>query len=407
MSATVAERSFTGPLVGLRVVEIGSIGPGPYCAMLLADLGADVIRVDRTSGAALVGPNADFRTEVMHRGRRSVAVDLKHPRGREVVLDLVAGADVLIEGFRPGVTERLGIGPADCAAVNPRLVYGRMTGYGQDGPMAQAVGHDINYIAQSGVLALLGRNGQAPTPPLSLAGDFGGGGAVLALGVVAAVWEAQRSGLGQVIDAAMVDGSALLAAAFHGFVSTGTWDTERGTNIVDSGAPFYDAYETADARWLAVGALEAHFYADLLEILGIDPTALPDQNDRTQWPQLKKVFADAVRRRTRDEWIERAAGRGCISAVLEVEESWTDPHNLARGTFVDVAGVTQPSPQPRFSRTPAYVDSAPPAPGENTREALDGWGIPTRKIDEWEAAGAIAQTTPITREPTQEGSAAR
>ncbi|WP_182378245.1 CaiB/BaiF CoA-transferase family protein [Nocardioides sp. WS12] len=407
MSATVAERSFTGPLAGLKVIEIGSIGPGPYCAMLLADLGADVIRIDRTSGAALVGPNADFRTEVMHRGRQSVAVDLKNPRGREVVLDLVAGADVLIEGFRPGVTERLGIGPEACAAINPRLVYGRMTGYGQDGPMAQAVGHDINYIAQSGVLALLGRNGQAPTPPLSLAGDFGGGGAVLALGIVAAVWEAQRSGLGQVIDAAMVDGSALLAAAFHGFVSAGTWDTERGTNIVDSGAPFYDAYETADARWLAVGALEAHFYADLLEILELDPAALPDQDDRSQWPGMKKTFADVVRTRTRDEWIERAAGRGCISAVLDVEESWTDPHNVARGTFVDVAGVTQPSPQPRFSRTPAYVDSAPPAPGENTRDALDGWGIPTQKIDEWEAAGAIAQTTPTPREPTQEGSAAR
>ncbi|KRB76134.1 carnitine dehydratase [Nocardioides sp. Root190] len=407
MSATVAERSFTGPLRGLKVVEIGSIGPGPYCAMLLADLGADVLRVDRTSGAALVGPNADFRTEVMHRGRRSVAVDLKNPRGREVVLDLVAGADALIEGFRPGVTERLGIGPDACAAVNPRLVYGRMTGYGQDGPMAQAVGHDINYIAQSGVLSLLGRNGAPPTPPLSLAGDFGGGGAVLALGIVSAVWEAQRSGRGQVIDAAMVDGSALLAAAFHGFVSAGTWDTERGTNVVDSGAPFYDVYETADGRWLAVGALEAHFYADLLEILEIDPGGLPHQDDRSRWPEMKKVFADAVIARTCEEWVERAAGRGCISPVLEVEESWSDPHNVARGTFVDIAGVTQPVPQPRFSRTPAYVDSAPPAPGENTREALAGWGIPAHTINEWEAVGAVAQTDPPPPEPTQEGSAVR
>lgn len=394
MSAAVAERSFTGPLAGLKVVEIGSIGPGPFCAMLLADLGADVIRVDRTSGSALVGPNADFRTEVLHRGRRSIAVDLKNPRGAEVVLDLAASADALIEGFRPGVTERLGIGPEECAAVNPRLVYGRMTGYGQDGPMAQAVGHDINYVAQSGMLALIGRNAEPPTPPLSLVGDFGGGGMVLALGVLAAVWEAQRTGLGQVIDAAMVDGAALLGAAFHGFVSSGTWDTERGTNIVDSGAPFYDAYETSDGRWLAVGAMEPHFYADLLDILEIDPATLPDQGDRGQWPQMKKVFADAVRRRTRQDWVERAAGRACISPVLEVREAWTDAHNVARGTFVDVAGVVQPAPQPRFSRTPTYVDSPPAAPGEHTRDALAAWGVPADRVAAWEADGAIAQIDP-------------
>jgi alpha-methylacyl-CoA racemase len=357
--------------------------------MLLADLGADVVRVDRSTGAALVGPNADFRTEVLHRGRRSVAVDLKNPRGREVVLDLVREAHVLVEGFRPGVTERLGIGPEDCARVNPRLVYGRMTGYGQDGPMAQAVGHDINYVAQSGVLSLIGRAGQPPTPPLSLVGDFGGGGMLLALGLVAAAWEAERSGRGQVVDAAMVDGSALLGAAFHGFVSGGTWSTTRGSNIVDSGAPFYDTYETADGKWLAVGAMEAHFYADLLDILEIDPGSLPDQNDRSQWPQMKKVFADAVRTRSRDAWVERAAGRGCVSAVLDVEESWVDPHNVARGTFVDVAGITQPSPQPKFSRTEARVDGPPPAPGEHTRAALAAWGIPDRRIDEWVAAGAV------------------
>lgn len=407
MTAAVAERSFTGPLAGLKVVEIGSIGPGPFCAMLLADLGADVIRVDRTSGAALVGPNADFRTEVMHRGRRSVAVDLKHPRGREVVLDLVADADVLVEGFRPGVTERLGIGPDECAAVNPRLVYGRMTGYGQDGPLAQAVGHDINYVAQSGLLALVGRHGQPPTPPLSLAGDFGGGGMVLALGLLAAVWEAQRSGRGQVVDAAMVDGSALLAAAFHGFVSNGTWDTERGTNIVDSGAPFYDAYETADGKWLAVGGMEAHFYAELLDILEIDPATLPDQNDRAQWPQMKKVFADAVRTRPRDEWVARAAGRGCVSPVLEVEEAWADAHNVARGTFVEVAGVVQPAPQPRFSRSHAHVDGPPPAPGEHTRAALAAWGIAGERIDAWEKAGAIAQIDPGTTETSRKGSQTR
>jgi len=290
---------------------------------------ADVIRVDRSSGAALVGPNADFRTEVMHRGRRSVAVDLKRARGREVVLGLVERADVLMEGFRPGVAERLGIGPEDCFAVNPRLVYGRMTDYGQDGPMAQAVGHDLNYVAQSGVLALIGRHGQPPTPPLSLVGDFGGGGMVLALGILAALWETARSGRGQVVDAAMVDGAALLGAAFHGFVSNGTWHTERGTNVIDSGAPFYDAYETADGGWLAVAAMERHFYAELLEILDLNPSDLPDQYDEQQWPQLKKVIADAVRSRPRDEWVARAAGRGCVSAVLGRPFTITAPGGTA------------------------------------------------------------------------------
>lgn len=381
----------TGPLSGLKVVELGSIGPGPFCGMLLADLGADVIRLDRSAGAALVGPNADFRTEVMHRGRRSVALDLKNPAGREVVHELVKDADAFFEGFRPGVAERLGVGPDELWAVNPRLVYGRMTGYGQDGPMAQAVGHDLNYVAQSGMLSLIGRNGEPPTPPLSLVGDFGGGGLLLALGILAAVIEARSSGRGQVVDAAMVDGAALLGAAFHGFVSAGTWRTERGTNIVDSGAPYYDAYETADGKYLTVAAMEAHFYADLLEILEIDPATLPDQNDQTQWPAMKKVFADAVRARPRDEWVERAAGRGCIAAVLEPEESWVHPHNVARGTFVDVSGVTQPSPQPRFARTPAAVDGPPPAPGEHTRSALADWGVPEETIAAWETAGAVRQ----------------
>jgi alpha-methylacyl-CoA racemase len=381
----------TGPLAGMRIVELGSIGPGPYCAMLLADLGADVIRLDRSAGATLVGPNSDFRTEVMHRGRQSVAVDLKNPRGCEVVLELVRSADALIEGFRPGVTERLGVGPDDCLAVNPRLVYGRMTGYGQTGPMAQAVGHDLNYVAQSGMLSMIGRAGQPPTPPLSLVGDFGGGGMVLALGILAAVYEAQQSGQGQVVDAAMVDGAALLGAAFHGFASAGTWHPTRGTNIVDSGAPFYDVYETADGKWLAVAAMEAHFYAELLDILEIDRASLPDQHDEAQWPQMKKVFADAVRARPRDEWVARAAGRGCVSAMLDAEESWVDEHNRARGTFVEVGGVTQPSPQPRFSRTPASVDAPPPAPGEHTRAALAAWGVPVGTITAWEQTGAVRQ----------------
>lgn len=399
----MTERSFTGPLAGLRVVEIGSIGPGPFCAMLLADLGADVIRVDRSSGASLIGPNDDFRAEVMHRGRRSVAVDLKHPQGREVVLALAAQADILVEGFRPGVTERLGIGPEDCARVNPRLVYGRMTGYGQDGPMAQAVGHDINYIAQSGTLALLGRHGEAPVPPLSLAGDFGGGGLMLAFGLLAALWEARRSGTGQVVDAAMVDGSALLAAAFHGFASTGTWHPERGTNLVDTGAPFYEVYRTADDRWLSVGALEPAFYADLLEILEIDPDSLPAQDDRDRWPEMKPVFARAVARRTRDEWVERAQGRACIAPVLEVEEAWRDPHNVARGTFTRVAGVQQPTPQPRFSRTPAQIDAPPPIPGEHTDDALQAWGIGPDRVSAWHASGAITQFTDPSGPTPKEG----
>lgn len=381
----------TGPLAGVKVVEVGSIGPGPFCGMLLADLGADVVRLDRASKAALVGPNDDPRVEVMHRGRQSVAVDLKHPAGREVVLALVERADVLFEGFRPGVAERLGIGPDDCWEVNPRLVYGRMTGYGQSGPMAQAVGHDLNYIAQSGVLAMIGRHDQPPTPPLSLLGDFGGGGMLLALGILAALWEAQRSGSGQVVDAAMVDGAALLGAAFHGFVSTGAWRTTRGTNVVDSGAPFYDVYETSDGKWLALAAMEAHFYADLLEILEIDPRSLPEQHDQSQWPAVKKVVADAVRTRTRDDWVARAGGRGCVSPVLEVEESWRDTHNVARGTFTEVGGVVQPSPQPRFSRTRARVDAPPPVPGEHTRAALAGWGVPAGTVAAWERAGAVRQ----------------
>lgn len=389
------ERSFTGPLAGMKVIEIGSIGPGPFCAMLLADLGADVIRVDRAQGAMLVGPNADFRTELLNRGRRSVAVDLKNPHGREVVLSLVEQGDALIEGFRPGVTERLGIGPADCHGRNPRLVYGRMTGFGQDGPMSQTVGHDINYVAQSGILSLIGRAGQPPTPPLSLVGDFGGGGMLLALGILAALWEARESGQGQVIDAAMCDGAALLGTAFYGFKQTGVWSDERGTNIVDSGAPFYDAYETADGKWVAVAGMEPHFYAQLLDVLGLRPDDLPAQDDQSQWPRVKKVFTDTIRTRTRDEWVAAAQGRdACLSPVLGLDEAPHDPHNVARKSFVDIEGLTQPVPAPRFSRTPAAIDAPPPMPGEHTREALAAWDIPEETVSSWEATGAIRTATP-------------
>lgn len=382
--------SFTGPLAGIRVVEIGSIGPGPFCAMLLADLGADVIRVDRAAGASLVSPNADFRTELLHRGRRSVAVDLKRPEGAEVVLELVERADALLEGFRPGVAERLGIGPDACAERNPSLVYGRMTGFGQDGPLAKTVGHDVNYVALSGVLSMIGRHGQPPTPPLSLVGDFGGGGYLLALGLLAALLERQRSGLGQVVDAAMTEGAALLGTPFFGYRQTGSWH-ERGTNLVDSGAPFYDVYETADGRWLSVGALEQRFYDDLVAMLEL-PDDLPDRDDRANWPRLKSLFAEAVARRTRDEWVAIAEGRNpCVAPILEPEEAPGHPHHLARGAFTDVDGLTQPAPAPKFSRTPAEVDAPPPAPGEHTVEALRSWGVGEQRLAAWHQAGAIRQ----------------
>jgi alpha-methylacyl-CoA racemase len=383
----------SGPLAGVRVVEIGGIGPGPFCAMLLADLGAEVLRVDRAVGGGLVGPSDDHATELLNRGRRSIAVDLKHPDGPEVVLGLVEVADVLMEGFRPGVTERLGIGPDACLARNPRLIYGRMTGYGQDGPMAQAVGHDLNYVAQSGVLSMIGRRDQPPTPPLSLVGDFGGGGMVLALGIVAALVERERSGTGQVIDAAMVEGAALLGTPFFGYVQTGAWATERGTNIVDSGAPFYDVYETADGRWLSVGAMEPQFYAALLDLLGLSDEDLPHQHDKSAWPAMKQRFADVIRTRTRDEWCAAAEGvEACVAPVLGVDEVEHDPHLAARGAFVRHDGLLQPAPAPRFSRTPAALSRRPPLPGEHTTEALADWGFDDARIAALRDAGAIAET---------------
>ena len=382
----------SGPLAGIRVVELASAGPGPFCAMVLADLGADVLRVDRAAGGGLVGPSSDYSAELLHRGRRSIAVDLKHPGGAEVVLRLVESADVLMEGFRPGVTERLGIGPDDCMARNPRLVYGRMTGYGQDGPMAQVVGHDLNYVALSGVLGMIGRRDQPPTPPLSLVGDFGGGGLMLALGILAALLERQRSGVGQVIDAAMVEGAAVLATPFFGFMQTGVWSAERGTNIVDSGAPYYDVYETADRRWLSVAAMEPHFYATLVEVLGLSEVGLPDQNDRERWPEMKERFAEAIRSRTRDEWCALFDGlEACVAPVLDAAEVEDEPHLRARGTFVRHEGILQPAPAPRFSRTPASLSYPPPLPGAHTAEALADWGFGESEIDTLQAAGAVGR----------------
>jgi alpha-methylacyl-CoA racemase len=376
-----------GPLRGVRVVELAGLGAAPFCAMLLSDLGAEVIRVDR---AEEVGrPPVDA---VLRRGRRSVAVDLKHPDGAEVVLRLAAGADALIEGFRPGVAERLGIGPEACMARNPRLVYARLTGWGQDGPLAGAAGHDIDYIAVAGVLGAMGPAGGRPVPPLNLVGDFGGGGAIGALGVVAALLEAARGGRGQVVDAAMVDGAALLTTLFHGLRATGMWGGERGANLLDGGAPFYDVYETADGRHVAIGPLEPKFWDLLTTTLGIDPAGLPDRMDRAAWPELRERLAAVFRTRTRDEWAALLDGTdACAAPVLSLDEAPDHPHNRARGTFVEVGGLPQPAPAPRFSATPAGVPSAPPRPGEHTAEALAAWGFGSSEIGDLRRAAAVRQ----------------
>jgi alpha-methylacyl-CoA racemase len=373
-----------GPLAGVRVVELAGIGPGPFCAMLLADLGAEVLRVDRPAAARTGWPT------VLARGRRSVAVDLKHPDGAGVVLDLVAAADALVEGFRPGVAERLGIGPDACLARNPRLVYGRVTGWGQEGPWRQAAGHDIDYIALAGALHPVGPAGGPPVPPLNLVGDFGGGGMLLALGVVAALLERGRSGAGQVVDAAMVDGAALLTTQFHELLAAGLWREQRGSNLLDGGAPFYGVYETADGRHLAVGALEPQFWAELLRRLGLDAGELPDQLDRDGWPLLRQRLAALFRTRTLDEWSELLAGTdACVAPVLGLGEAPAHPHNRARGTFVDVGGVVQPAPAPRFSRTPCDPPTPAARPGEHTDRALTDWGVPAEKVARLRATGAV------------------
>ncbi len=379
-----------GPLTGTRIIEIAGIGPGPFGAMMLADLGAEVIRVDR-SVSVRGGDPADPPRDVLGRGRRSVGVDLKHPDGIETVLELVASADVLIEGFRPGVMERLGLGPQVCLDRNPRLVFARMTGWGQDGPYARAAGHDINYIALAGALDPLGRAGQPPTPPLNLIGDFGGGGMLLALGVCAALLETSRSGEGQVIDAAMVDGAATLMSMIWSFRAMGGWQDERGTNLIDTGAHFYDAYETADGRFISIGSIEPQFYAELLELIGLDAEQLPRQNDRTQWPALKERFATVFRSRTRDEWCDLLEGTDvCFAPVLTMEETPTHPHIVERGTFTEVAGVVQPAPSPRFSRTPSSIGRPPPHIGQHTDEVLGELGLSADRIAELRAGTAIA-----------------
>lgn len=380
----------SGPLAGVRVLEIQGIGPGPFATMVLADLGAEVIRIDRAAPGGLDLTGAGRGHDVLARSRRSIAVDLKHPEGVELVLKLVATADVLIEGFRPGVAERLGIGPEACEAANPALIYGRMTGWGQDGPWAHMAGHDIDYIALAGALGPMGREGTPPPVPLNLVGDFGGGGMLLVIGVLAALQERQASGRGQVVDAAMVDGSALLMAMFHGMASMGLWNTaSRGANLLDGGAPFYDNYACADGRHVAVGALEPQFYAALLQGLGLDGAEWP-QYDMVRWPQLRETIAATFAGQDRDHWEEVFAGTdACVAPVLSMTEAPQHPHLAARGTFVEVEGVVQPAPAPRFSRTPTGVPTAPPTRGGDTVGVLSALGWSDAEIERLSAGGVI------------------
>ncbi len=361
-----------GPLTGLRVVELAGIGPGPFAAMMLADMGAEVLRVDRAQ--AVGGPAP--RWDVNARSRRSVGVDLKSERGREVVLRLVEKSDVLLEGFRPGVTERLGIGPDDCLARNPRLVYGRMTGWGQEGPLAHTAGHDVGYIAVTGALHAIGRAGGPPQVPMNLLGDFAGGSMYLVVGVLSALLEARTSGRGQVVDAAIVDGTAHLSTFIHAFLAGGLWEDRRGVNMLDTGAPWYDVYETSDGKHMAVGAIEPQFYAEFLRLAGLDGEDLPHQHDRAGWPVLRERFAAVFKTKTRDEWTEIfVPSDACVAPVLSLTEAAEHPYNTSRGVFPDLAGHRQPAPAPRFSRTAAETDGVPALPGGQTRAILDDLGF--------------------------------
>jgi alpha-methylacyl-CoA racemase len=379
-----------GVLSGYRVIELAGIGPAPMCAMLLSDMGADVVRIDRLADAGL-GVQVQTKYGLLNRGRRSVALDLKRPEATDTVMRMVEKADALIEGFRPGVMERLGLGPDLCLKRNPKLVYGRMTGWGQEGPLAQAAGHDINYIALAGALYSIGRRGEAPVPPLNLVGDFGGGALYLALGVVAGILEARKSGKGQVVDVAMVDGVASLMTAIYGMHGAGIWTNERGTNILDTGAHYYDVYETRDGKHISVGSIETKFYEELLERSGLKNEELPRQNDRPSWPRMKERLKALFLTKTRDEWCKIMEGTDiCFAPVLSMEEAPQHPHNQLRGTFVVQDGVTQPAPAPRFSRTPSAIQCPPAVPGEHTEQALRDWGLSSADLERLRNCGAIA-----------------
>jgi alpha-methylacyl-CoA racemase len=378
----------SGPLDGTVVLELAGMGPAPFCGMVLADLGAEVIVVDRPEGPVV--PVGDGDHDVLHRGKRSIAVDLKTDAGVEVVLRLVDTADALIEGFRPGVVERLGIGPEVCLERNPGLVYGRMTGWGQSGPMSAMAGHDIDYIALSGVLHSIGPR-ERPIPPLNLAGDFGGGGMLLTVGVLSALLHVNSGGPGQVVDAAMVDGSALLMASHHGYLADGWWIGEREANLLDGGAPFYTTYETADGHHVAVGALEPEFFEALLHGLDLSPEDVGPQHDREQWPRMRALFSERFRSATRVEWAERFDGTdACVTPVLSMTDAPEHPHNVARGTFVEMGGVRQPAPAPRFSATPAEIDCPPPGRGADSDAILGRAGFRPEEIGKLRESGAIA-----------------
>ncbi|NKI43736.1 CaiB/BaiF CoA transferase family protein [Streptomyces physcomitrii] len=369
---SVAEPPGQGPLTGVRVVELAGIGPGPFAAMLLADLGADVVRVERPAGGLGIAPEKDLT----NRNKRSVAVDLKSPGGTAAVLGLVERADILIEGYRPGVAERLGVGPEDCLARNPRLVYGRMTGWGQEGPLAQRAGHDLGYIAVTGTLGMIGKADEPPAVPVNLVGDYAGGSLYLVVGVLAALQHARATGTGQVVDAAIVDGAAHLASMIHGMAAAGVWQDRRGVNLLDGGAPFYGNYATSDGGYMAVGALEPQFYAEFAELLGLGEAAAA-REDFGRWEELREAVAARFRTRTRAEWTEVFQDSdACVAPVLSMREAPDHPHLAARGTFVEHAGLTQPAPAPRFSATPTRVRTAPALPGADTEEVARDWDVP-------------------------------
>lgn len=375
-----------GPLAGYRIIELAGIGPGPFCGMMLSDMGAEVIRVDRTGGS----PKAP--KDVLQRNRKSIAVDLKSPEGVATVLRLVESADALFEGFRPGVTERLGLGPEDCKARNPKLVYGRMTGWGQEGPMAQAAGHDINYIGLSGALHAIGRAGERPVPPLNLVGDFGGGGMLLAYGLVCALLEAQKSGKGQVVDAAMVDGAAALMAMFFSMSAGGAFTEQRGTNLLDGGAHFYDTYETGDGKHICIGSIEPQFYALLIEKAELDPEEFAPQMNAAEWPRLKAKLTEVFKTKTRDEWCAIMEGTDvCFAPVLSIWEAPNHAHAKARDSFLEVDGVMQQAPAPRFDRTPAKVQHGARIPGQDSNEVLSSFGFSAAEIAALNAANVVTQ----------------
>lgn len=379
-----------GPLKGVRIIELAGIGPGPFCCMLLADMGADVIRIDRLIRSDLGVPTPP-RLDLLNRNKRSVAIDLKSQRGIQTVLKLIGESDILIEGFRPGVTEKLGLGPEDCWRINPRLVYGRMTGWGQEGPLSQAAGHDLNFIALAGALHAIGRKGQPPSVPLNLIGDFGSGALYLAMGVLAALIEARVSNKGQVVDATMIDGVASLMTMFYSFKQMNAWTNERGTNLLDSGAPFYDVYETKDGKYISVAAIEKRFYLEMLELTGLKDEPLPGQNDRTKWDELRVRFSEVFKTRTRDEWCQILEGSdACFAPVLDMDECTDHPHIKSRNMFVKIDGVLNPAPAPRFGRTVSEFRYLPPSPGEHSITVLSEWGFSEDEIHGLKADATIA-----------------